>query len=253
MQFRVGYCTGSVYVHYTALYYTTVACLKRETAQRSPEAEYFCRTLSCPSWRYGDAIPIGLTTLSREGLAKLACVPLQSFASLVHRPPSHEFVLCFALSTAVGFVVMGADCTNTHANAPSPTQSSDVRINGTYADWYRSRHGKEVDRSLVLPVLKALQVHHEAGAMLEMQTTRSATTSIPYIHTRARYLPRYDRREGCPSMPTGRRHHSRLLRPYCGARLDRRSRLLRPYCGARLDCRQKLLRSLVSRHRGRHC
>jgi hypothetical protein len=39
----------------------------------------------------------------------------------------------------------------------------EIRINAAYADWYRSRHGKEVDRSLVLLVLKALQGHPEAG------------------------------------------------------------------------------------------
>jgi hypothetical protein len=32
------------------------------------------------------------------------------------------------------------------------------------------------------------------------------------VYTRARYLPRYDRREGYPSVPTNRRHRSRLLR-----------------------------------------
>jgi hypothetical protein len=42
-----------------------------------------------------------------------------------------------------------------------------VRIDDAYADCYRSRHGKEVDRSLVLLVLKALQGHPEAGALWE--------------------------------------------------------------------------------------
>jgi hypothetical protein len=64
----------------------------------------------------------------------------------------------------MGFVVMGADCTNAYSNSPSPTQAIYVRIDDAYADWYRSRHEKEVDRSLVLPVLKALQGHPEAGA-----------------------------------------------------------------------------------------
>jgi hypothetical protein len=75
--------------------------------------------------------------------------------------------LFYALSAAMGFVVMGADCTNAYANSPSPTQSTYVRIDDAYADWYRSCHGKEVDRSFVLPVLKALQGHPEAGALWE--------------------------------------------------------------------------------------
>jgi hypothetical protein len=73
--------------------------------------------------------------------------------------------LLFALSAAMGFVVMGADCTNASAKSPSPTQATYVRIDDANADWYRSRHEKKVDRSLVLPVLQALQGHPEAGAL----------------------------------------------------------------------------------------
>jgi hypothetical protein len=54
--------------------------------------------------------------------------------------------LLFALSAAMGFVVMGADSTNAYTNSPSPTKPTYVRIDDTYADWHRSRHGKEVDR-----------------------------------------------------------------------------------------------------------
>jgi hypothetical protein len=75
--------------------------------------------------------------------------------------------LFFALSAAITFVVMDADCTNAYANSPSPTQARNVRINDAYVYWYRSRHGKEVDRSLVLPVLKAFPGHPEAGALWE--------------------------------------------------------------------------------------
>jgi hypothetical protein len=70
-------------------------------------------------------------------------------------------------AAAMGFVVMGADCTNAYANSPSPTQATCVRIDYAYTDWYRSRHGEEADRSSVLPVLKALQGHPEAGALWE--------------------------------------------------------------------------------------
>jgi hypothetical protein len=63
----------------------------------------------------------------------------------------------FPLSTAMGFVVMGEDWTIAYANSPSPTQPTYVR--------YRSPHGKEVSRSLVLPALKSLQGHLQAGAL----------------------------------------------------------------------------------------
>ena len=69
----------------------------------------------------------------------------------------------------MGFVVTGADYTNAFAISPSPTQPTYVRIDDAFVDWYRSRHGKEVDRLLVLLVLKALQGHPKAGALWEKQ------------------------------------------------------------------------------------
>jgi hypothetical protein len=71
------------------------------------------------------------------------------------------------LSAAMGLVVMGADYTNAYANSLSPTQPTYVWNDGTYTDWYRSRHGKEVDRSLVLPAFDALKGHPEAGGLWE--------------------------------------------------------------------------------------
>jgi hypothetical protein len=96
----------------------------------------------------------------------------QTYASCIDQPCMRLF---FALSAAMGFVVMGADCTNPYTNSPSPTQATYVRIDEAYADWYRSRHGKEVDRSLVLPVLKVLQGHPEAGALWKSTSTRFST------------------------------------------------------------------------------
>jgi hypothetical protein len=88
----------------------------------------------------------------------------QTYASCIDQPCMRLF---FALSAAMSFVVMGADCTNTYANSPSPTQATYVRIDDAYANWYLFRQGKEGDRSLVLPVLKALEGHPEAGALWE--------------------------------------------------------------------------------------
>jgi hypothetical protein len=61
----------------------------------------------------------------------------QTYASGIDQPCMRFF---FALSTAMGFVVMGADCTNAYANSPSPTQAISFRTGDAYADWYRSRH-----------------------------------------------------------------------------------------------------------------
>jgi hypothetical protein len=99
-----------------------------------------------------------------------------SCMSCINQPCMRLF---FTLSAAMGFVVMGADCTNAYANSPSPTQPTYARIDDTFVDWYRSSHGKEVDRSSILPVLKALQGHPEAGLIntkRERHTKRSNAT-----------------------------------------------------------------------------
>jgi hypothetical protein len=68
----------------------------------------------------------------------------------------------------MSFVVMSADCTNAYTNTPGPGQPTYAQIDDAYADWYRARHGKAADRSLVLPVLKASLEHPDAGALWEM-------------------------------------------------------------------------------------
>jgi hypothetical protein len=82
----------------------------------------------------------------------------------------------------MGFVVMGADCINAYVNSPSPTQATDVRIDDAYANWYRSRHGKEVDRLLVLPVLKGMYGNPEAGALWKSTSTRSRRSRYRVQH-----------------------------------------------------------------------
>jgi hypothetical protein len=67
----------------------------------------------------------------------------QTYTSCIDQPCIR---LLFALSAA-----------NAYANAPSPCQPICTRFDDAYADWYRSRHGKDADRSLVLPAPKASQ------------------------------------------------------------------------------------------------
>jgi hypothetical protein len=44
------------------------------------------------------------------------------------------------VSAAMGFVVIGAHCTNANADSPSPIQVTYVRIDDACADWYLSHH-----------------------------------------------------------------------------------------------------------------
>jgi hypothetical protein len=117
----------------------------------------------------------------------------QTYASCIDQPCMRLF---FALSAAMSFVVMGADCTNTYANSPSPTQATYVRIDDAYANWYLFRQGKEGDRSLVLPVLKALEGHPEAGALWEKHINKILDDfDIVYTtHKRSIYGGKIDRK-----------------------------------------------------------
>ena len=40
-----------------------------------------------------------------------------------------------------------------------------VAIDDAYADWYQDRFGEKLDRTMVLPVLHALQGHPESGRL----------------------------------------------------------------------------------------
>jgi hypothetical protein len=126
-------------------------------------------------------VSFGMTSLSRLGVIKLACAVMypsaapklrfvQMFTSCIDQPCMRLF---FALSAAMTFVVMGADCTKTCANSSSSTQATGFRVDDVHVDWYRSRHGKEIDRSMVLPVFKVLQGHPEAGALWEQYINKS--------------------------------------------------------------------------------
>jgi hypothetical protein len=104
--------------------------------------------------------------------------------------PPGATILRFQLRSAQTYisyrslVVMGADCTNSYANVPSPIQPTFVSIDDACSVWYRSRHGKEVDRLSGLPVLNALQGNPEAGALREKQINKILDDYIVYTaHT----------------------------------------------------------------------
>ena len=88
----------------------------------------------------------------------------QTYASCVEQPCMRLF---FALSSALGLTVLKTDANNAYANSPAPQVPTFVRIDDAYAEWYYTKHGIHLDRSLVLPVLHALQGHPESGALWE--------------------------------------------------------------------------------------
>ena len=73
-------------------------------------------------------------------------------------------IIFWSLTSSLNYVVCGIDIVNGYAHAPPPDIQTYIVIDDQYADWYRFTYNKEIDRSLVIPVGKALQGHPEAGA-----------------------------------------------------------------------------------------
>jgi hypothetical protein len=81
---------------------------------------------------------------------------------------------------ALTLICSGVDCINAYANFPLTIRPTYVRIDDAFIDWYHSPYGKEVDRSLGLPVLKALQGLPEAVSLRGSASARS-------VHERSIY------------------------------------------------------------------
>ena len=57
----------------------------------------------------------------------------------------------------------GGDAKDAYVHAPPSETPSYLSIDDQYADWYKHKYGKEIDRRQVLPIERALQGHPESG------------------------------------------------------------------------------------------
>ena len=87
--------------------------------------------------------------------------------------------LFYALCAALGLHVLSTDADNAYANSPPPDIPTFVRIDNAYAEWYKDKYGMDIDRSMVLPVLHALQGHPESGALWEKHIATIMTSASP--------------------------------------------------------------------------
>ena len=71
----------------------------------------------------------------------------------------------------MGYKVYGGDAQDAYAHSPPPETPTFVSIDDAYADWYEHRFKRKLNRSLVLPVLHALQGHPESGKVWEKHIT----------------------------------------------------------------------------------
>ena len=70
-----------------------------------------------------------------------------------------------ALCAENGLTTYGADVTDAYAHSPAPDTATYLSIDDAYAEWYRKRFGKVLNRRWVLPVRHSLQGHPESGKM----------------------------------------------------------------------------------------
>jgi len=81
--------------------------------------------------------------------------------------------LFFALCAVLSFLVFFADTKNAYQQAPPPTEQCYVEIDDALESYYKRKFGIILDpKTQVLPVLKALQGHPEAGALWEKMITK---------------------------------------------------------------------------------
>jgi len=125
-----------------------------------------------PHWQY---------SIKRDGTRRSCncCDGLPRSAPLLHgiastysscvEQPVHQ--LFFALTARENYQVYGGDAQDACAHSPPPETPAFVSIDDAYADWYEHRFKKKLDRSLVLPVLHALQGHPESGKLWEKLIT----------------------------------------------------------------------------------
>jgi len=109
--------------------------------------------------------------MAQDALATSA--PLQHGVALtcslcVEQPVQRLF---FALAARENYRVYGGDAQDAYAHSPSPETPTFVSIDDAYADWYEHHFKKKLDRSLVLPVLHALQGNPESGKLWEKHIT----------------------------------------------------------------------------------
>ena len=76
--------------------------------------------------------------------------------------------LFFALAAAENLVVIGGDARDAFAHSPGPSTPTFVRVDDAFIEWYRRHTGITLDRSLVIPILRALQGHPEAGRLWDI-------------------------------------------------------------------------------------
>ena len=87
-----------------------------------------------------------------------------TYSSCVEHPIQQLFL---AISANLDLKIYGGDAKDAFAHSPAPSVPTFVTIDDQYADWYKFKFRKQIDRVRVLPVLRALQGHPKSGKLWE--------------------------------------------------------------------------------------
>jgi hypothetical protein len=93
---------------------------------------------------------------------------LDTYSSCIEMP---IFRLQCALAAAQNQLMFAGDAQDAYAHSPGPSTPCYLRIDDAFADWWSSKFGSPVDRSMVIPIQRALQGHPEAGRLWEDHIT----------------------------------------------------------------------------------
>jgi hypothetical protein len=70
-----------------------------------------------------------------------------------------------ALCAWLCFIILYGDCDNAYQNSPSPTEPCFLESDEAYRSWFKKRFGYDFPRGYVIPALRAIQGHPEAGRL----------------------------------------------------------------------------------------
>jgi len=82
-----------------------------------------------------------------------------AYASCLDHPVFWLFIALYAVDN---LTIYGGDAKDAFAHSPGPWMPTFMKLDDAFCDWYLERTGAQLDKDLVLPVLRTLQGHPEA-------------------------------------------------------------------------------------------
>ena len=58
--------------------------------------------------------------------------------------------------------IYGADVVDAYSHSPAE-ETTYLKVDNAYADWYRNKFGEEINRNMVLPIKNSLQILFHPG------------------------------------------------------------------------------------------